>query len=139
MSIRSTRPRAPRGFTLLEVMVASALLLFGIAAVVAGLSHATKTGKHQRYVTQGIHVAESVLENLLLANAGHPDLESGAHGPRWFNEVGEQLGAANGSTFEANWTVVLNEPIPDMKRLTVTVTWLEDNVERRLSLTTDRP
>lgn len=137
MKIRSRRTRSPRGFTLIEVMVASAILLVGIAAVVSALSISTRTAAHQRHVTQALHVTENLMEGLLLANAGHATLDTGDHGPRWFNDVGEETDAA--STYEVRWSVEANKPIEGMKRLTVTTRWKEEARERAVSLTTDRP
>lgn len=137
MRARRRRGRSAAGFTLIEVMIASVILLIGIAAVVMGLRSAHGVSAHQRYVTQALHATESVMEDLLFRNAGHADLSAGNHGPRWFNEVG--IETPNTSVFRVDWNVVGETPFGGMKRITVTTTWQEGDRARKISITTDRP
>jgi prepilin-type N-terminal cleavage/methylation domain-containing protein len=139
MSARRRRPRgaSAAGFTLIEVMISSAILLIGISGVVLGLRSAQDTAAHQRLVTQAIHSAESVMEDLLLRNTGHNELETGTHGPRWFDSKGIETSST--STFEVRWNVQGAVPFEGMKRVTVTARWQEGDRERSFSITTDRP
>ncbi len=134
--IRPASPANPAGFTLIEVMLASAILLIGIAGLVSGLSSANVTSSHQRYMTQALHICEANTEALLLRTAGDAVLASGSHGPLLFDMNGAKV--ASGGVFAVTWTVAGDVPIGGMKRLSVTTTWTENSGEKSVSLTTDR-
>lgn len=128
-------PKRKKGFSLLEVMVAGSILLIGIAAVVSALSTANESTAHQRRMTESLHVAEAVMEELLLVPSTSPDMYEGAHGPRTFDGAGNEV---SGGAYRASWSVTSGVPIGGMRRVRVTIQWTEPNGERSLSLVTDR-
>ena len=68
------RDRAPRAFSLVEVMVASTLFLVTVVGVVSATSTANAAYEHQRRLTQAVAVGEYSLEELLLRYTTSPDL-----------------------------------------------------------------
>jgi prepilin-type N-terminal cleavage/methylation domain-containing protein len=129
-------PRGARGFSLIEVVVSSTLLLIGLAGTMSALSSYQKGVEHQRHLTQGIHIAESTMEQILLATPTDPMLAAGTHGPRSFNDVGHLV--ASGGKYNAYWIVTPNEPIGGMRKLDVRVEWMEGPNGRNVVFTTHR-
>lgn len=63
------------GFTLIEVLVAMAIFAFGVLAVINMQLVATHTNLKARYMTEGIIVAQSKIEELISRNYDHADLK----------------------------------------------------------------
>jgi prepilin-type N-terminal cleavage/methylation domain-containing protein len=63
-----------RGFSLIEVMVASALFLLSVVGVISTANTANGIFAHQRILTQALSVGEFALEELLLRYNAHADL-----------------------------------------------------------------
>lgn len=123
-----------RGMSLIEVMMAGALLAVGAAATFSAWSTVTGIMEHQRRLTDATGVTRSQLEWLLSLPAGDPGLASGTR----------QLGAVNvfGSPdpngYRVDHAVVGNKPGPGFIELTVVVRWTEKFGERQTTLTTYR-
>lgn len=62
------------GFSLIEVMVSSALFLASAAGVVGAISSASGVYEHQRRLTQAVSIGEYKMEELLLRYSSHVDL-----------------------------------------------------------------
>lgn len=119
------RPRAnsrpPKGFTLLETLISSALLVMAITGVVSAFSGISRSFEHQRHMTQAMALAESQLESLLQRYQSHVDLTNIVHPTLHFDREGKQQASA--SVYAVNWTVT---PTPfGMRRVKVTVSWTE--------------
>lgn len=133
---RRGRSPAPAGFTLIEVMISSSILLIGLAAVVSGMAAYTKVQEHQRHMTQAIHIAESAMEEIILAYPSDDDLLVGGHGPIHYDSLGHEV--AGSGTYQVTWAVADASPIPGIKRVDVTVTWNEGTGVKTYALTTWR-
>jgi len=125
-----------KAFSLIEVMIASAMLGIGVAALLTAYGTASGLGGHQERVTGALHVAEAQMENLLLRFPDSPDLSTGsAHGPLTFARTGQPTGPA---FYTLTWTVAPG-PIPRTRRIEVTGTWAEgQRGAQTLSLVTHR-
>ena len=128
-----------RGFSLLEVIISSTLLVVGIAAVVVGANIAISLQEHQRRLGHALVVAERRMESLLLLMPGVPELTDGRH-PAVGTEGFSEDGRPGGSAFRVSYFVT---PLIDGtgavgQRVVVTVEWDERVGRREISLTTAR-
>lgn len=126
-----------RGFTLIEVMVSAGLMGIGFAGVVGAVSSASAQMEHQRHVTQAVHAAESMMEDLLTRRRNDPDLAIGtvSDGPD-FNEVAERRPTGR---YQTSWNVVAESGALDqLKRIELTVSWDERGERKSLSFETLR-
>lgn len=133
---RRNRPDAARGFSLIEVMISASLLLVGLAGSLAAISTYQKNVAHQRHLTQGIHIAETAMEQMLLVYPSDPLLTDGDHGPQSYDEVGHHV--ASGGKYNAYWSVESGIPIPGMRKLSVRVEWMEGADGRNVEFFTYR-
>lgn len=78
---RAPRRAGPRGFSLLESVIASTILLSGIAILTSSIGSVSKIDQRQRAVTAVIHAAESLTEELLLRLQTDPALAIGGPYP----------------------------------------------------------
>jgi prepilin-type N-terminal cleavage/methylation domain-containing protein len=124
-----------RAFSLIEVMIASAMLGVGLAALMTAYGQATSLESHQERVTAALHLAEGHLENLLLRYPDSPDLSASTHPTLGFTADGTPTASA--PFFNLTWTVSPG-PIPRTRRIDVTVTWTEPRGPQTLSLSTHR-
>jgi general secretion pathway protein I len=103
-----------RGFTLLEVMVALAVLAIGLGAVITAAGQSAGNIRYLRDRTVAGWVAENKLNELLLAQA--------------WPELSNIRGTAAMAGREWRWeTRVSNTPDPDIRRLEVVVSAAEQD------------
>jgi prepilin-type N-terminal cleavage/methylation domain-containing protein len=133
--------RSSRGFSLIEVLIAAALLGAGVAAVISGYRSAVNVEAHQERVTTALHVAESTIEMLLLRYRDDNELQVKSTPypatPLRFNAQGAPV--ADGGVFGVTWLISAG-PMRGSRRLDVTVSWLDAGFmgTQTLTLTTYR-
>lgn len=103
-----------RGFTLVEVMVAITLVLFGLlgAAQMQVMTVITNTSSNQR--TTAITLAQDKLESLRTLP---------------FNQIGNSPLSDTSGIYTRTWTVENNTPEANMAQVTVTVSWRGKQVQ----------
>ncbi len=140
-----------RGFTLLEVMAAGAILAIGLAASLSAYGTGMVLFEHQRHTTHGLHLAEGKLEELLLRPSSDLELQVGTtFGPEWFDANGfATLGTvcspatsgvppiANGCRYRVTWQVTAGL-VPRIRVVTVTTALNERDQQHTMSLSTQR-
>ncbi len=138
------RRRRLRGFSLLEVMLASTMLITGITAIIACVHLATRQQEHNRKVGQGLLIAERRMEELLLLFPSSLELSEGRHPQSAFERFSAD-GRPGGEAFRLSYVVTLATPrdAPPEDRLPgivleLTVAWDEALGERSLQLRTVR-
>ncbi|MCP4504665.1 MAG: prepilin-type N-terminal cleavage/methylation domain-containing protein [Deltaproteobacteria bacterium] len=135
-----------RGFSLIEVMVSSALLVIAITGTLTAFTSATRVYEHQRKSTHAITIAESTLEDLLLRFQGdnQTKIYAGEYGPHCYSRVGKFLKDASSSScpdgtyYNVTWVSSAVDLLDDIIRLEVIVRWNEAQGAKDIRLTTLR-
>ena len=113
------------GFTLLEVLIALVILsigLLGVAGLTIGIIHGNTVSRHSTTATV---IAQSELEDI--QRAGYFNATTA-------NFPDDSAIAMGGVTFARTNTITDDDPLPDMKTVTVTVSW--ENGVRSVALNT---
>ncbi len=115
----ATKRRVRRGLSLIEVMIAAALLGLGITAILSSFGTYTNLVTHQRHMLDAAFIAQSQLQRLSSLPSTHTDLAAGAH------SLTSAVDAANASSttgpFTVNWLVTNNTPTQHAREIRVVV------------------
>lgn len=110
MSVR--RLRASRGFTLIEVVVAIVMLAFGVLASASLTAALMKSNRGVTNRTRAVEVLREKVEEL--QSVTYPALGNGSDAV-----------TVRGIAFSRTWTVAADTPAPNLKQVTLTVTWTD--------------
>lgn len=118
------RVRRPAGFSMMEVMLSSSMMLVGIAGMFSAYSTLSDHYAHQRYMTGGLHIAEAELEGMLIRFREDPILSPGVHlDVSKYNEMSVRtLGTA---FYTVDVKVSAHPVLAGYRRVTVVVRWPE--------------
>jgi prepilin-type N-terminal cleavage/methylation domain-containing protein len=135
MKTRCKNERGEQGFSLLEVMIAIAILTFGILAVASMQTSFIYGNSVADRLTEGTSWAGNKMEELLTLPDTDTQLSSGTHGPETM--------MSGTSSYDVNWEVIdsvdsLN-PLEDAKLIIVTVTWQDKGNQKSTRLRCIRP
>lgn len=152
------------GFSLIEVMVSSALFLASVGGVVSAIASASGVYEHQRRLTQAVSVGEYKMEELLLRYSSHADLAitgtTNAAGvlvsgtpnltcltprlapvtcPASLTAAGTKVNVTDdiGPNYLVYWFVSA-APVQGLKQVDLIVAWHESSGQRELPLMTYR-
>lgn len=103
----SKRRVGPRGFTLIEITIATLLFVVAVLGIVSTSVIVTQTNTFSKTMTTATTLARAKME--VLKNTDYDGLTGGT-------EMVE-------SVFTRTWTVTNNTPATDMKTIEVNVTW----------------
>ncbi len=113
------------GFTLIESMIALAVLAITLLGLGQLISTAVRQNASTRFETMGILIAQEKLEALrgeynreLESETGSSDLTAGSHGPETLIMEAPAGSSMGDSEFEVSWTVIIAGP---QKTVNVTV------------------
>lgn len=113
-------PRTERGFTLVEVIMASFILVIGIGIISSIIATVTQKNFYSHRHTQAVILAQNKIEELLNDGYESPNLADGDYvnplNP--VNATGDSAGV-----FSQFWTIDDLMPIPSSKQITSTVQW----------------
>jgi len=112
------------GFTLLEVIVAISILMFGILAVASMQSASIQGNDYSISLTEGTTIAADRVERMVRLPYTHADLAPTSGTPR----------TATVNNYTVSWTVTDNFPITDTKTVMLTVTWTEHGNTKSITL-----
>jgi type IV pilus modification protein PilV len=120
--------RRRSGVTLVEVMIATVLLSFGLLAMLALQLHAMRGGQRGRHYTQAAQIARDRMELLYRT----PWADASVQPTGWTapvavtNAVDLDAGAtAQEQAFNVDWRITANGA--DLRQFDVRVTWYEPN------------
>jgi prepilin-type N-terminal cleavage/methylation domain-containing protein len=101
-----------RGFTLIETLIALALVSFLVAGTAELIGLALLTKRKAEAHIEATRIFQDKLERLRILPFDHPDLEPGGHGESIASENGEGM-------FTCEWII---EELPgELKRIAITV------------------
>jgi len=136
------------GFTLIEVLVSMAIFAFGILAVINMQLVASKTTLKARYMTEGVVLAQSKIEELMAQDYGDSQLDVGGGdldaGWAFIPSATDIEDEIDGVTdhqvgsfhpiYKIGWNVVADTPFPDTKTVRVIVKWYDQSTKKRFAL-----
>lgn len=105
------------GFTLIESMIALAVLAITLLGLVQVMSTAVRQNASTRFKSMGVLIAQEKLETLraeynkeLEAETGSSNLTAGSHGPETMIMEAPTGSRMGDSEFEVSWTVTIAGP-----------------------------
>jgi type IV pilus assembly protein PilV len=123
-TVRSSRSQACRhpesGISLVEVMVAVVVITVGILALGAVIPTGINRVTDSESETKASALCAERCEALLITPYDHEDLDVGAHASDQNPVVG---------LYNVEWTVEVDQPVVDCKRITVTVERAANNLQ----------
>ena len=125
------RVRAPRAFSLIEVALAAAILLLGLAGLASALPQLSHVQEHQRHLADAGTVAGNVLEEAIqMQDAGtlRPGVVIARYSARG---LADPVGM-----YTATRTVTANNPLESGRMLQVVVLWDEFGRAKNYTLKT---
>ncbi len=129
------KDRREKGFTLVEVMIAIAILTFGILAVASMQTSSIYGNSVANRLTEGTSWAGNKMEELLTIPDTDAGLSSGTHGP--------ETVMSGVSRYDVDWEVIdsvdPSNPLADAKLIIVTVTWQDKGNRKSTQLRCIRP
>lgn len=120
--------RAESGYTLIEVMIAMAILGIGLLSIAVAQITAMKVSSRSKNLQQAMFLAREQLDDLEALQPGDPLLAAAAviNDPANPIQVGTDL--TDGTRFNRQMTITPNDPSIGLARVLVTVSWNTTNV-----------
>jgi prepilin-type N-terminal cleavage/methylation domain-containing protein len=140
-----------KGFTLVEILIAIAILAFGLLAVATMQVRAIKTNAIASGISQGLTLGQAKVEELMNLGYSHSDLDDtdgDGTGQDLDNDgvdddddnfgLDDTTGAdgseaANGR-YTIYWNIAVDEPVTSSKTIRVIVTWTEKGRNKNIKL-----
>lgn len=143
------RIRREGGFTLLEVIIAVAILAFGILAVASMQAASIRGNAFASGATQGATWAADQMEKLMALPYDDADLvDTDADGAAGLGDTafdndpgtaGDADHLVNQGRFAVQWNIADNQVINNTKTVAVVVTWADHGVTKRTTLQSVKP
>jgi type IV pilus assembly protein PilV len=133
------------GFTIIEVMIAVAILAVGLLGIASMQMSAIRGNNLSDNITCALTLAEDKMESLLEMDYDNPDLEDivatndddlSRTDSGWIDREElniDETGKVNAGQYRRIWNIADNKPIENNKTVTVIVLW--DNDSHQVSLT----
>ncbi len=135
MKSKLKKEKREKGFTLVEVMIAVAILAFGILSIASMQTSFMYGNTLANRLTEGTSWAGNKMEELLTIPDTDTQLSSGTHGP--------ETVMSGVSRYDINWEVIdsvdPSNPLEDAKLIIVTVTWQDKGNPKSTQLRCIRP
>jgi prepilin-type N-terminal cleavage/methylation domain-containing protein len=119
--------KSEKGVGLIEIIIAMLIFAIGITAAIRTLPVSNTATTRARNLTMSTNLAQQKVEELMGAPLNDADLTAGAHND--LNNPIERI-------YTRTWIVADNDPIVDMKTVTVTVTYLSGSKDNSVTLST---
>jgi len=129
MTTTDSAPRARRraGFSMIEMMVALAILAGGLLAMLTAQISALKQGKYGRHTTEAMQVARDQMEFLSRVPWDNAAVQPTAWTPKNAIELASQndQGAVQQQQFDVSYRITTAPFDTDVRMIDVNVTWTE--------------
>jgi prepilin-type N-terminal cleavage/methylation domain-containing protein len=124
-------PNSPKGFTLLEVLVAVTIVGLGVVAVLQVFSLGLRLGARSTTSTEAVTYGARVMDELLARKKLFEGSDSGTLGAagRWRSQVQAVRDSSPSLNLSSNW---------ELKEVAVEMTVMEGDRERRVDFKTLR-
>ncbi len=119
--------QSEKGIGLIEIIVAMLIFAIGITAAIRTLPVSNTATTRSRNLTTATNLAQQKIEELMGAPFNNTELTAGAHNDQ--NNPIERI-------YTRTWIVTDNDPVIDMKTVTVTVTYLSSSHDNAVTLST---
>jgi type IV pilus modification protein PilV len=130
---RGPESDAQSGFTLVEVMMAMAILGVGLLSIAVAQLTAMKVSTRSKNQQQAMFLAREQMDDLEALNPGAPILQNAATTNDPANPI--QVPSDTGATrFNRSVTVTPNNPSIGLAQVTVTVSWVQAQGTRQVQL-----
>ncbi len=117
-----------RGFTLIEIVIASTIMIIGMAMFASILSGIVKKNFHSQRHTQAVLLAQNKIEELMNEGYTSPSLTQGSYvNP---NNPVTEIGEPDG-IFDQSWEIEDVNPIPKAKMIFSKAVWYDMNQEEQ--------
>jgi type IV pilus assembly protein PilV len=125
---------AQDGFSLIEVLLALAILGVGMMSIAVAQLTAMKVQSRSKNLQQAMFLAREQMDDLEALNAGAPILQTAATTDDPTNPIKVNAGPDDGTSFNRSVRVVPNNPSVGLAQVTVTVTWAAAQGTRQVQL-----
>lgn len=131
------RARRESGFTIIEAMIALAILAFGVLAVSAAQLAALKSSRSSRSLTEAMYLAEQQMElfygmsraeaQAVLGDANYPNDTA--------NPIDPDPNDQDQTTYDRSWQIQMDTPTAGLATFTVRVNWSDHmGIDRQVTL-----
>lgn len=103
------------GFTLIEVLIALGIFAIGILGISSMQIYSVQGNSNAWEFTESTHFASDNLESLMRLDYDDPGLVNGT---------------ATQGKYTISWTITDNDPVPNVRKITMNVTWVEKGQNR---------
>ena len=122
--------RKPKGYTLLEVLIAMVVTSIGLLGMAQLQIVATRSNSFSNQMTVGVTLGQDQLEALRNLDYEDTELDAGDH-----VDPGNPIMSQGGIGFNRRWTVTEDAP-NSLKTVTITVGWPAGNESHHVTFTT---
>jgi type IV pilus assembly protein PilV len=119
--------KSEKGIGLIEIIIAMLIFAIGITAAIRTLPVSNTATTRARNLTVATNLAQQKIEELMGKPYNDADLTAGAHDDQ-DNPIDR--------IYTRAWNVADNDPVIDMKTVTVTVTYLSGSSDNSVTLST---
>ena len=119
--------KSEKGVGLIEIIIAMLIFAIGITAAIRTLPVSNAATSRSRNLTMATNLAQQKIEELMGTPFNDGQLTAGAHNDQT-NPI-ERI-------YTRTWNVTDNDPVVDMKTVTVTVTYLSGSNDNAVTLST---
>ena len=119
--------KSQKGVGLIEIIIAMLIFAIGITAAIRTLPVSNAATSRSRNLTMATNLAQQKIEELMGTPFNDGQLLAGAHNDQT-NPI-ERI-------YTRTWNVTDNDPVVDMKTVTVTVTYLSGSNDNAVTLST---
>ena len=118
------RTKRAEGFTLLEVLLAMAILGVGVLTIGVAQLSAIKMSSRSGHLSQAMYLAQEQMETFMAMPQNSPFLDIAVvDAPDPFGVIDIDPTDQDLTNFGRTWTVEPNTPANGVTRITITVTW----------------
>lgn len=119
--------KSEKGVGLIEIIIAMLIFAIGITAAIRTLPVSNAATSRSKNLTTATNLAQQKIEELMGIPFADAQLAAGAHNDQT-NPI-ERI-------YTRTWNVTDNDPVVDMKTVTVTVTYLSGSNDNTVTLST---